>query len=241
MAITNSGSRGRGSGRRHVTAQLVVDAAERLTADRGLQGWSIRQLAAELDVWPTVIYHHVGDREAVMDAVTARVVGRIPCPEVDTPWRDWFRTVLVEGRRVVRSFPGVAFRLAQKGPVTDSALPLIDRGVEVLTRAGFGSEAPAVFSILMNGAFFLVAWEDEHHATPVSYHRLTSFLRSFRGDGARPGLAAMGEYVDQVPAGDMEAFHGGHHSLLVDVLLDGAAARLTTRQGGGEEVPAVTG
>ncbi|SHH09409.1 TetR/AcrR family transcriptional regulator [Streptoalloteichus hindustanus] len=232
MARAEVGARGRGTGRRQMSARRVVDAAERLTADRGLQGWTIRQLAAELDVWPTVIYHHVGDREAVMDAVTERVVGRIPCPDVDTPWRDWFRTVLVEGRRVARCFPGVANRLVRRGPVVASALHFIDRGVEVLRRAGFGADAPAVFSLLLNGGFFLVAWEDENHRDPASYFRVMEVLCSFRGDLARPGLAAMGEYARHALPEELAAFHGPYHDLFVELLLDGAAARLAGRDRG---------
>jgi AcrR family transcriptional regulator len=73
-----------------ITPEGILDEAVKLTSAHGIDGWTIRQLAAALEAWPRVIGYHVGDREAVVHGVVQRVVAQIPVPSADTPWQDWF-------------------------------------------------------------------------------------------------------------------------------------------------------
>lgn len=211
-----------------MTPEGIVEAATRMSESHGLQGWGIRALAAELGVWPTVIYHHVGDREALMEAVTERVVRDMPCPPPDAPWREWFTKLLVEGRAVVRRCPGVARKLVFQGATVPAALRIIDTGVRVLRAAGFGDEAPVVFSMLVNGAFLLVALDDDHDLEPSAHQRAAAILTAYRGDTERPGLAAMGDYVSgsETDAEHVHDFNEEFYLYHIQRLLDGAQARL---------------
>lgn len=212
-----------------ITADKIIDAAVELTADHGLDGWSIRQIATKLDVWPGVIAHHVGDRDAVVMAVTDRVVARIPVPEPTVPWRDWFRSLMLEGRAVLRQFPGVARRLVVVGPNVPSALPTIDTGIGVLQGAGFGEHATQVYRYLLNSAFMLVAVEDDRGDFPSARADMGRTMAAFVADRTRPGLAAAGAQAlvqgadpGGVAAQDLEFFR-----FTVDRSLDGAQAMLT--------------
>ncbi|MBZ4318519.1 TetR/AcrR family transcriptional regulator [Streptomyces huiliensis] len=178
-----------------ITAEKVITAALDLTREHGLEGWSIRQLSGALGVYPGVIYHHVGDREAVVEMVTDRVVAGMPLPDGDLPWRAWFQAFLVEGRLVLREHPGTARRLVRLGPTVPAALPAIDRGVRVLLRAGFGQDATLVYRYLLNSAFMLVATEDEEEANPGGRSRMTEVLGAYHDADDRPGLAAAGSDV----------------------------------------------
>lgn len=211
-----------------MTAEKIVAAAMRLTVRHGLEGWGIRVLAAELEVWPTVIYHHVGDRDAVLDKVTDRIVRRMPCPDADVPWREWFTELLVRGREVVREYPGVARRLVFRGPTVPAALDIIDRGIEVLRKAGFGDEAPAIYSTLLNGAFLLVALDDDHDREPSAHQQAAAVLASFRDDLKRPGLAAIGRFVhgSEADAEGVHDFNEEFYAYYIDRLLDGVQTRL---------------
>lgn len=211
-----------------MTPEGIIDAATRMSEAHGLQGWGIRALAAELGVWPTVIYHHVGDREALLEAITERVVRDMPCPPPDTPWREWFSELLVTGRTVVRRCPGVARKLVFQGATVPAALRIIDTGVRVLRTAGFGDEAPAVFSMLVNGAFLLVALDDDHDLEPSAHQRAATILIAYRGDAGHPGLAAMGDYVhgSETDAENVHDFNERFYRYHIHRLLDGAQARL---------------
>src|SRR6187399_1266640 len=115
-----------------VTPEKIVDAALELTARHGLDSWTLRQLAAAVDAYPAVVYHHVGDREAVVAAVVERVIALLNVPEADQPWRDWYRTMLADFRRVLAGYPGVARRLALYGATSVSAATIVDRGIRTL-------------------------------------------------------------------------------------------------------------
>ncbi|BBB00120.1 putative regulatory protein [Actinacidiphila reveromycinica] len=179
-----------------VTAAMIVEAATALTAEGGLEGWSTRQLAGELEVWPRVIYHHVGDRDAVADAVADRVVGRIRVPEPGLPWRQWFEELLLGGREVLRGYRGVARRLVRTGPILPSALAIMDRGVLVLRDAGFADGATAAYRYLTNSAYLLVAVEDDRaEHLPDARARLAVTLAAHRDDPEHSGLAEVGRAV----------------------------------------------
>ncbi|WP_171168512.1 TetR/AcrR family transcriptional regulator [Streptomyces sp. I05A-00742] len=178
-----------------ITAEKVITAALDLTREHGLEGWTIRQLSGALGVYPGVIYHHVGDRETVVDLVTDRVVTEMPLPAAELTWRPWFKAFLVDGRLVLRRHPGTARRLVRLGPTVPAALPAIDRGVRVLQRAGFGQDATLVYRYLLNSAFMLVATEDEQEANPGARSRMTEVLGAYHDDTEQPGLAAAGSDV----------------------------------------------
>jgi AcrR family transcriptional regulator len=59
-----------------LTPEGVVDAAVRMVERDGAQNLTMRKLAAELGVTVNSIYWHVGSREALLDAVLARVAER---------------------------------------------------------------------------------------------------------------------------------------------------------------------
>ncbi|WP_327684500.1 TetR/AcrR family transcriptional regulator [Streptomyces sp. NBC_00467] len=209
-----------------ITAEKIIDAAVELTAERGLDGWSIRQIATKLDVWPGVVAHHVGDREAVVMAVTDQVIGRIPVPDPDVPWRDWFSSLTFDGRAVLKQYPGVARRLVVVGPNVPSALPTIDTGIKVLLLAGFGDHATEIYRYLLNSAFMLVAVEDDRDSFfPSARADMGRTMAAFAADPTRPGLAAAGAQAvarsEDAGAQDLAFFR-----LTVERSLDGAEALL---------------
>ncbi|MFF7200656.1 TetR/AcrR family transcriptional regulator [Streptomyces sp. NPDC008141] len=209
-----------------ITAEKIIDAAVELTAERGLDGWSIRQIATKLDVWPGVVAHHVGDREAVVMAVTDQVIGRIPVPDPDVPWRDWFSSLTFDGRAVLKQYPGVARRLVVVGPNVPSALPTIDTGIKVLLLAGFGDHATEIYRYLLNSAFMLVAVEDDRDSFfPSARADMGRTMAAFAADPNRPGLAAAGAQA-MARGADAGAQDLAFFRLTVERSLDGAEALL---------------
>src|SRR5215471_21688762 len=51
------------------TRRTILDAAEELLAAGGEAGLSIRELCARAGVTPPTIYHHFGDKQALVDRV----------------------------------------------------------------------------------------------------------------------------------------------------------------------------
>jgi AcrR family transcriptional regulator len=54
------------------TVDRLLDAAERLVADRGLAGTSVRAICAEADANVAAVHYHFGSKDALVDAVLER-------------------------------------------------------------------------------------------------------------------------------------------------------------------------
>jgi AcrR family transcriptional regulator len=235
---------GQGAGRRRIggtrgprsardqdplTAGQIVEAGVALTAERGLSAWSLRDLAAALDCWPTAITHHVGDRIKVEIAVVDAILRRLPLPEPALAWRPWFRSLLTSMRPVLLAYPGVAGWLGVAAPAVPAATAIMDEGIGRLSAAGFGAEAPAAYVTLLNAAIHLIAAEDERDAVPKLRDAIGRRLTELRDDPDRPGAAMLAAAL----TGDWrrEEIFG----YMLERTLDGVETRLATLLGDGPD------
>ena len=233
MAISSSGTGQRprsraAAGLPAITADRVIEAALALTAERGLDNWTLRQLAGAVDAYPAVVYHHVGDRDTVTAAVLDRVVDRLELPDEQLPWRDWFAELLTGLRAVLRQYPGCARRLALFGPSVEAAVRTIDAGVGVLLRAGFGKESVLAYNLLLATACQFVAMEDDRESDLALRIDNTEAYAGFRHRADLPGMAQLGEAMHDL-MGDPDLAAGYYERLYdyaVQRCLDGLAPRL---------------
>ncbi len=70
-----------------LTREQIVAAARRTLTRRGLEGLSLRAVAAELGVAPNAIYSHLADKDALIDAVLDAVLAAVPSPTARDPRR----------------------------------------------------------------------------------------------------------------------------------------------------------
>lgn len=107
-------ARGRARTPTRTTPDQIVAAALMLTRSEGLDGWTIRGLAAAVGVTPNVIYDRKLDRAAIVTAVADRVAHLIAeaVPERGPSWRGWLRQYAGALRSVLVDYPGVARELA---------------------------------------------------------------------------------------------------------------------------------
>jgi len=221
-----------------VTPERIVAAALELTARHGLDSWTLRQLAGAVDAYPAVIYHHVGDREAVVSAVVDRVIGMYPLPPEHLEWREWFRSLFRELRGVLTQYPGVARRLAVSGPNVDAAAPTIDRGMRILLKAGFGRESAAVYRYLSAVACQYISVEDERTRQSELIARNSEAWSKNRDDAEWPGLAAMSADIHEVATDPdrRENYFRDEFEYAIDRCLDGVANRRSNNGDGGTDV-----
>ncbi|GCD93239.1 TetR/AcrR family transcriptional regulator [Embleya hyalina] len=55
----------------------LLDAAETLVHERGVEGWSLREASARVGVSPSAAYHHFASRDALVRALSERVLARL--------------------------------------------------------------------------------------------------------------------------------------------------------------------
>ncbi len=203
-----------------------MDAALALTRERGLEGWTIRDLAAELNSWPNSIAHHVGDREAILYAVVGRVVEMMPNPPAELGWQDWFRALLTDGGAVIGDYVGVARRLCRDGPTVTAALPIIERGVGLLREAGFGDNAPRAYSALLNGAMLLIALGEDRLLAGHTHDQAARNLMAVAPPAdSGPGWESMHAHLDRW-ATDPATSRKQLYSYTIETLIAGLEAEL---------------
>jgi len=200
----------------------ICDAALKLTKEFGIDGWSIRQLAKEINAYPGVINYHVGRREDVVHLVIEHVNAEIDLPEYHGDWKPWFKALLEGLRSTLRGYPGVARRLAAVGPGLGESERIINRGIEVLSDAGFGDQAAFVYTILLSQTCAFVAAEDDRDKMDDVRKEVGDSYASALS-ASDPGIAALAKTVKLLTEEESlrRSFFDHQFSVLLDALLGG--------------------
>jgi AcrR family transcriptional regulator len=123
------------------TREVILDTAERLFAERGVDGVAVRDLASEMGITASSLYNHFPGKQALYAAVLERGLGPI-IGAVATAWQDGLRPEEVRATLAgvtghLARHPHLA-RLLQRALLEDSAAvqSLIDGWVGSLYREG---------------------------------------------------------------------------------------------------------
>lgn len=142
----------------------VVQAAVRLLDDVGLEGLTLRRLAAELGVCAPTLYWHVKDKRTLLDLVAEAIVAKHRAavrPKLGQPWWEWLRDSAWAQYRALVSHRDGALVLAGNRP-TEASLPAAEQVIGSLVDIGF-PPAEALVSILTIGNF-VIGSAVEHQA-----------------------------------------------------------------------------
>jgi AcrR family transcriptional regulator len=74
-----------------LTRERVLDGAMTVADRSGLAALTMRSLADELGVKPMSLYHHVANKEAILDGLVERVFAQVDLPRVGADWRGEIR------------------------------------------------------------------------------------------------------------------------------------------------------
>jgi TetR/AcrR family transcriptional regulator, tetracycline repressor protein len=129
----------------------IVDAALAIMDAEDLDAVSMRRVAREVGVEAMSLYHHVRDKEDLLDGVCARVMRDFRYPPEDRPWIEVARDGAREWRRVLREHPNViALWADRQRPMTDleSLMPM-EFALRVISRSGMDArDGVQVFNVI---------------------------------------------------------------------------------------------
>jgi AcrR family transcriptional regulator len=109
-----------------LTRERVVDAALRVMDEEGLEAVSMRRVAREVGVEAMSLYHHVDDKEDLLDGVCECVMAEFDFPEPSEDWKENCRRGARAWRELLRRHPNVMRLFAEeRGPIrsVDSMRP----------------------------------------------------------------------------------------------------------------------
>lgn len=90
-----------GAKRSPLTRDKVIAGAVELADEIGIDPLTIRKLADHLGVKPMAIYHHVANKEEIIDGMVDQVFAEIDLPPAGMPWQDAIRVRVRSARRVL--------------------------------------------------------------------------------------------------------------------------------------------
>ncbi|MFI6595262.1 TetR/AcrR family transcriptional regulator C-terminal domain-containing protein [Nonomuraea sp. NPDC050536] len=202
----------------------IVAAALKLLAEVGLEGLTLRRLAAELDVQAPALYWHVRNKQELLDEMAAAIIR----PHLDRPpltdptqWREWLADYARGERDMLNSYRDGARITAGTRP-SPELFDMIEGMVAALERVGFDVvEAGVGVFALSNyvGGFVLEEQADRGRPDQPEEHPDIEAVTA-----AYPRLMAALNHLGD-PQGDL-AFEEG-----VRLVLDGMEARLRRSQG----------
>src|SRR5215210_4392561 len=122
--------------RRPLTRDAIVEAALALLEREGLQGMSMRRLAAELGTGAASLYWHVGDKEELLSLLLDRIVGEAEVPEPDPEnWREQVKELGRSARRLLTQRRDAAQLSLGRIPAGPNSLPVLEKNLAVLAAA----------------------------------------------------------------------------------------------------------
>ncbi len=130
-------------GRTPLSRERILFAAIELADADGIASLTMRNLAAVLDVRPMAIYHHLANKDQILDGIVDLVFAEVDQPPSDAPWRPGLEARSASVRKAMRRHPwatGLMESRREPGPAT---LLHHDAVIGLLLASGFTHAAVA--------------------------------------------------------------------------------------------------
>ena len=121
---------------------VIARAALKLIDREGLEACSMRRLGAELGVEAMSLYHHLPDKEALLDAVMELLVAQVEIP-AEGPWETRMRRALRSHREVALRHPRAYILLLTRPYRTTPLLDYCERLAAMVAALGLGPKGSA--------------------------------------------------------------------------------------------------
>lgn len=133
----------RSPGRVPLSRARVLQGALDVADAGGIGSLTIRSLARELGVKPMAVYHHVANKEQILDGIVDLVFREIELPSPGGDWRAEMRRRAISARAVLNRHPWAIGLLQTRTIPGPAALRHHDAVIGTLRAAGFSVEMTA--------------------------------------------------------------------------------------------------
>ncbi|MEO0494854.1 MAG: helix-turn-helix domain-containing protein [Actinomycetota bacterium] len=185
-----------------LSPEQIVTSARALIAKHGLERFSMRKLAAALDVNPMTIYLRFENKAALLDAVAAASLAEFEAPAASGSWADQVRDLAIGLRRHLIQDRETLRLLDDADRLSAGLLGTLDRGLELMAEVTDTPEAAVdafriVFWHVVGSALVAGAFDD----LPGSRTDLALAFEST--GGSHPHLAAHAAHFGPVDGADL--------------------------------------
>ncbi len=143
-----------------LTSERVLDAALTLADSIGLEAFTIRRLAAALDVKPMTIYHYVPSKDAILHGMVERVFADIDLPPDHLPWVEAIRVRCISARHALNQHPWAAPLMESRTSPGPISLHHHEAVLACLRRGGLSWQLTAHAYAILDSYIFGFAFEE---------------------------------------------------------------------------------
>jgi AcrR family transcriptional regulator len=134
-----------------LTRERVLECALAVADAGGIGSLTIRSLAAELGAKPMSVYHHVANKEAILDGIVDLVFAEMELlGDYDGAWGDQLTRRAHSTRRALRRHPWAIGLLESRSTPGPATLRHHEGTIRILREAGFSIEMTAHASALLD-------------------------------------------------------------------------------------------
>jgi TetR/AcrR family tetracycline transcriptional repressor len=142
------------SGRAALSREAILRAALDVTDREGLEGLTLRKIAAALGASPMGVYRHFRNKAEILGELVDLVIGLYDVTHHDgdpeAAWEPWVRETFCAMRRALLAHPAIIPLLGAAAVEGKNALVVMEEVLAVLRAAGFGRAAAPIFHTLMS-------------------------------------------------------------------------------------------
>jgi AcrR family transcriptional regulator len=206
-----------------LSRERLLEAAITVADTGGIAALTIRSVAAELGVKPMSLYHHVANKEAIIDGVIDIVFAEIELPSPDADWRTALSRRAHSARAVLRRHPWATPFMESRTHPGQATLRHHDAVLATLRRAGFSVELAGHAYSLMDSYIYGFALEEAAlpFAPQNAGEAVVEFLDQFT-PADYPYLVEFAEQRVMRPGYD----YGDEFDFGLNLILDGLEHRL---------------
>jgi AcrR family transcriptional regulator len=212
-----------------LTRRRVLRAAVALADRGGVAALSMRKLAQELGVEAMSLYHHVANKDDILDGIVDVVFGEIELPAGEAGWEAAMRRRAVSAREALRRHPWATGLMESRRTPGPANIRHHDAVLGVLRNAGFPVELAAHAYSLLDSYIYGFALQEASlpfHTPEETAEVAQEIMSEFPAD-EYPHLAEIAtEHVLQ-PGYD----YGDEFLYGLDLILDGLARALAATGG----------
>ena len=204
----------------------VLAAAVALADADGIESLTMRKLARHVGVEPMSLYHHVANKDEILDGMIDLVFGEIDLPHAGADWRAGLRRRAVSVRQVLSGHPWATGLMESRSSPGPATLRHHDAVIGTLRDAGFSIELAAHAFSAMDSYIYGFAMQEV----------------SLPFDGPKTLADVAQEILDQFPADEYPHLaelttehilrpgydYGDEYEWGLDLILDGLERAATT-------------
>jgi len=132
-----------------LTRERALSTAVELADANGIGSLSMRKLAQALGIEAMSLYHHVANKDDILDGMVDMVFGEIDLPTEDMDWRTAMRTRATSARAALMRHPWAIAIMGSRSAPGSLTLRHHDAVIGACRRAGFAVDmAVHAFSLL---------------------------------------------------------------------------------------------